>query len=487
MGLFDKIKKAIGDSGLVDATKSAIKNLAELKENKGASETANSRTRELESKYNIPVEQREPELAEFYDLFVQSVTCKKEEIAKAKGLEAINAFINAYTPRLQFLSDSIKSYIWYYTKNEGIACDYTPKNDEDKNLLLHFIYSMKNIDECKDYEEKVLYLWEHAKEIRNIDFDNDMLYTNDLFSKSLKKFKLNIDYFPSDRWIRDKEFFKCTSCEYGDCVVCKDDYKEELFCTCDDSVSCDEKDDYPLGNLWDEELLPILRARAISKTGNDWDKRERVEVRTAALILDTYAHDLKNDKFIEIVRKSVAVSGVIKSPVVRYLAKLNRDDFEINLDKILQYIKVAEMISQEYTLNVEEADWLSNPSLYEKDNLTYVVRAFLTFSNKKWVKEHMLNPDIIDLDEFYNEDGTIKDAGGEDIEGDTIWNTVERWADGNENEETFAEDKRQREEKKKAAEEHKKRLEMCNKCQHHFTCGSVGKVEVCPQFLPYNW
>ena len=139
-----------------------------------------------------------------------------------------------------------------------------------------------------------------------------------------------------------------------------------------------------------------------------------------------------------------------------------------------------------YRINLDSAEWLYNPSLYESDRLTYIVNAFIMFSDQKYLKTHLLDTSVVDLKCFYNEDGTIKEAGNADTDGDTIYNTIEKWCKDNENLEVYAEERRIQEEKIKEEKEKAKRMEMCNSCQNKYGCSAIGKAAVCPLFKPFG-
>ena len=87
---------------------------------------------------------------------------------------------------------------------------------------------------------------------------------------------------------------------------------------------------------------------------------------------------------------------------------------------------------------------------------------------------------LVDLAEFYNEDGTIKEAGNQDVDGDTIYNIIEKWCNGNENEEVFAEEKRKEEEEK----EQRRRLKICENCLLSLDCKTKGMLANCPAYAP---
>lgn len=274
------------------------------------------------------------------------------------------------------------------------------------------------------------------------------------------------------------------ACEHGECVVCAaNSIDKELFFTCDPSVECSKKSKYKIGDLWDDKLLPTIKAySSYVNCRGGWDERCKAERKVGNTIIKTYVPALKNYDFTTFVGESCKFVGVTKqNALLVYLVNLHNRGFEFKEDKIDTYIAVAKIIKQEgHRINIDKADWLYNPSLYETDRLSYVVGAFITFSDKKWVAKHLLDTSVVDLAEFYNEDGTIKEAGNQGVDGDTIYNIIEQWCNGNENEEVFAEEKRKEEEEK----EQRRRLKICENCLLSLDCKTKGMLANCPAYAP---
>lgn len=82
---------------------------------------------------------------------------------------------------------------------------------------------------------------------------------------------------------------------------------------------------------------------------------------------------------------------------------------------------------------------LKNPSLYQRNlkDFKYTVNAFWMMSDKKNAKKYLKNTDNVNVQEFLLDGtdvtkSTIKEAGIDGREGDTIFNVIEGWAKGNE-------------------------------------------------------
>ena len=254
-------------------------------------------------------------------------------------------------------------------------------------------------------------------------------------------------------------------------IVCKDHSlgNEKLFCTCDHSSCCDKKEDYDLGNLADDNLLPAIKARAFGIK----NKKDGYNIKAAEVVLDTYAPSMKNRRIVEMMAKSIDCFGVNESKIVRYFIKLHKANFEFKMERMLEYIKVLEMLNGAHGVEVEEAEWLANDTLYTKEELTYITRVLLSFSDKKWVEKHLIDTSVVNLSEFVDENGCIKDAGTDGRDGDTIYNIVDKWCNGNENEEVFAEEKEQR-----------RRMRICNNCSRSTYCKTKGMFENCSGYKP---
>ena len=278
------------------------------------------------------------------------------------------------------------------------------------------------------------------------------------------------------------------ACEYGECVVCPCTMGKELFYTCEASVKCDKKAKYKAGDLWDRDMLPVVKAyTALKNYRGDWNAHEAAKRKLANAMINTYVPALKKYDFTTYVSEWVEYAGLGKNnPLLCYFVNLKRRNFEFKEDKKDAYITVAKIVNKEYNwcIDLEKADWLYNPSLYDSDELTYVTKAFMRFSNTEYLKTHILDTSVIDLNEFYNEDGTIKTGGSDGRDGDTIYNIVERWCDGNENLETFAEEQRIREEEQRQKQEKERRMKICKACVRYDTCQVVGLQENCSAFIP---
>ena len=479
MGLFDKIKKAIDDSGVVDAAKSAVKN---IKDNIDTSSIPSSKpsSESVKEVFDIPMEKREPELSEFYTLFIESKNCSDAHESEQKGVASIDAYIKVYQPNLAFLDYEIKKAIWTKTSKCGVDCNYEPKNKENKNRYLHFIYAMKNVDLVEDFEDKVMFVLDKAiNNYRESVLENDSLYTNEFFSLVYKKFVLIYDFLPVSPKVCDDnspavliKTFE-TLCEHGICVACKDNWRgEKLYCTCDASTNCSNKRKYDIGELTEPEFVPLIKLRNIYESNSDIFVRNRKLRELVEFILYKYTPVLNSNEFILYIENDIAIHGVNESKPIQYIYKLYNDNTNIKLERVNEYLKAIRNL---YKLNIDvpSCDWLSNPDIYDCDNFDYVFSAFAMFSDRKWLSEHLLDDSVVDLKEFYNEDGTIKDAGGVGVEGDTIFNVIEKWSAGNENQEAFDNDN-----------EMKRRMAVCKSCARYDNCNSWGKHEECAAYIP---
>lgn len=174
--------------------------------------------------------------------------------------------------------------------------------------------------------------------------------------------------------------------------------EEDLIVNIKNAKSADEEDD----------ALKLLLKQwgASDKLSSDGYRDIR---RVILQSLKDVSFDKSNNDFIKYIIKNGDV--------------LNADDagkVDI-LKELLQYKLI------EYNDN---QDWWGNKSLYDRDDdeFEYTVKIFNIADNKELAGKYYDNPSDISAKQLY--DGNrIKDSGLHDHNGDTIWNTVERWAD----------------------------------------------------------
>ena len=155
-----------------------------------------------------------------------------------------------------------------------------------------------------------------------------------------------------------------------------------------------------------------------------------------------------------------------RNPLVVFLVNLNKRNFQFDVNKKAEYIRAAKLVAwYGENIDINQAEWLYNPSLYESDDLDYLVEEFIHYSDNEWLGKHLLDASVVDLNQFYNEDGTIKKVGDEYEKG-TIKNIISNWRKDNVN------------------EEYERRLEICNSCKKWSDCNSKGLHPSCPAFIP---
>lgn len=76
---------------------------------------------------------------------------------------------------------------------------------------------------------------------------------------------------------------------------------------------------------------------------------------------------------------------------------------------------------------------LLNETLYQRNEneFKYAVNAFSLMSNPKKAGAYIKNTDVIDINDFMD-GNTVKPSGNDGRQGDTIFNVIEGWAEGNE-------------------------------------------------------
>lgn len=268
------------------------------------------------------------------------------------------------------------------------------------------------------------------------------------------------------------------ACEKGECVVCgAHGCGDRLYFTCELQEHCPKKEKYPLGKLWDEKAFPIFKEyKKYEKTYSSDTQRS-----IANKIVKTYVPELNSFDFVTFIYNRIQTSVYhLYDNVILYFVNMHKNGFEANKADMDKYYTVANRLNEYSGFDVLSADWLYNPSLYESDNLSYVVNAFIKLSNKKYIDEHLLDSSVVDLREFYNEDGTIKKAGTSEEDGDTISNIIEKWCYNNENQEAFERDKQERLRKQEEA----RRREICYNCARYSNCQTVGMHANCPAYFP---
>ena len=270
------------------------------------------------------------------------------------------------------------------------------------------------------------------------------------------------------------------ACEHGECVLCEaNGFEKELFCTCDALIECNKKTKYKVGDLWDEELFPILKAYAKAKNIEDrsgYSAASDARMSLANKIIKTYAPDLMTWEFKCYVSKHYQFAPATKDDaLLSYLVNLHKRDFKFEKSKIDRYHTVAKILSEsnKRALDWSNLEWLYNSNFYDSDKLETITEVFLTFSDKKWLESHLLDASVVDLSQFFNDDATIKKAGWKNGGEDTIYGILLKWCKNNKNEEVFAEER-----------EHERRMKICDACVHRWKCEVVALQEICPAFKP---
>ena len=256
------------------------------------------------------------------------------------------------------------------------------------------------------------------------------------------------------------------ACEHGECVVCTVGYeKEELFCTCDKTVSCPKKQQYKIGEIWDKEIFPIIKEYSKidhEKTFSDYNSEIKSNV--SDMIVNTYVPQLYSLDFASFVYDNLI--GVTKfNRLLLYLVNLKRRGVKITPEKKASFIHIAKLVADDMPLGKRlinaDDDWLYNPSLYDIKYPAYTFKAFSLFSNKQWVESHILDTSAINIQEFYNADGTIKVAGDKNHpDEDSIYNVIEKWCLNNEKGAVFEREKEEREQKRREEEQRRREQEQ---------------------------
>lgn len=122
-----------------------------------------------------------------------------------------------------------------------------------------------------------------------------------------------------------------------------------------------------------------------------------------------------------------------QNPFLDFITKLSKMPDAKTYQKNMQYVYDS------YRNNQLKLDMpvLTNNSLYERNfkDFQYSLNAFSLFSDKKRVATYLKDPKVANVAQFMTKDGTVKPAGIDGREGDTIFNVIEEWA-GNGNEYT---------------------------------------------------
>lgn len=250
-------------------------------------------------------------------------------------------------------------------------------------------------------------------------------------------------------------------CEHGKCYV----FAGKLCCNCADDVVCEKKESFSIDNRLEPELVDFYKAHdEYLNIKNKSTEAAEAKARAAAT------------HFIRAYQPKLTFA---KAYVASYIYKYGIDNERTRFVKNMQNVdlpsdhkqKLEFIWDKHFKEHIDlSSDWVCNTSLYKRNyrEFQYTVSAFSKLSNSDWLESHILDTSVIDLKELYNEDGTIKDGGSYGGEGDTIYNIVERWCDGNENLETFAKEKEEREK----AERERERKERAERLQQALATGN---------------
>lgn len=178
------------------------------------------------------------------------------------------------------------------------------------------------------------------------------------------------------------------ACEHGECVLCEaNGFDKKLYFTCNKDQPCPKKTKNVCGKLWDEEMLPIIKAFATyqNSTGG-WDARQKNLRSTANKIVKTYVPQLNNFAFVSAVCNSIEIVGVEKNnQFLVYLVNLKRKNVEIPPEKVEQFRETVLMV-RKYEKDFNRvldanAEWLYNPSLYDFKKPSGVIQSFTMKTN----------------------------------------------------------------------------------------------------------
>lgn len=233
------------------------------------------------------------------------------------------------------------------------------------------------------------------------------------------------------------------SCEKGDCLW----NSGKFYFTCLDDCECErkkytknrwaDKSDYENTKFW-----PYMkRLEAIEKIDNnreiDFDIRsQKVRIMKNELV-SSFQHEFFNiydyklkDILVEILFCNYGSGFSEKNYILKGLLKASKELHSDDIIKKFYYLAYEEHIHCDYP-------WLANTSLYNRsfEDMKYTVRTLEVVSSEAKLSKFFKDISNISIDQLYDENGNIKEAGRGGPEagfyGDTIFNTVESWSGQN--------------------------------------------------------
>ena len=78
--------------------------------------------------------------------------------------------------------------------------------------------------------------------------------------------------------------------------------------------------------------------------------------------------------------------------------------------------------------------WIYNSSLYNRsfEEFKYTTNVLNMCGQESFLSSYFSDTSVVDINEFFDENGNIKESGLDEREGDTIFNIIERWSQNNE-------------------------------------------------------
>ena len=241
-----------------------------------------------------------------------------------------------------------------------------------------------------------------------------------------------------------------TDCDLGKGDCCW--HEDKFYCTCGSDVDCPRKKYIKAsqyGNIHAPEHWPYIKVLAATtrfKYGEDsyysyvnsYDAKwgEFISVFFKRFLPNTIASSDSDMRNLEGYEASSEYDNLYNhglgddNPLMAILYAINEKtdgQVKMSLPKLV-------WLEKQYGIDMRQ-DFLKNPSLYNRSlrDMVYTARILDTVSNPEKLSKYFKDSGKVEVDQLYNADGTIKDAGVGGPKnghyGDVIYNIVASWSE----------------------------------------------------------
>ena len=222
-------------------------------------------------------------------------------------------------------------------------------------------------------------------------------------------------------------------CEHGKCYV----YNGSLCCNCSDNVICDKKNQYSAENRLDPKLVDFYKEYHVYETlknkhnldVSEQSKKRKSGLNATSLYIKAYQPKLS---FLSDIIFDYYINGSwnhFDNDATRFVKRMQFVELPDDYYDKIKYIWDS---FRNNKLDIS-LDWVYNSSLYSRsfDEFKYATNVLNMSKNEAFLSSHLKDISVVNIDEFFDENGNIKESGIDGREGDTIYNVFERWSENN--------------------------------------------------------